>query len=100
MTYKQTYILFLLQWNQNWLAITDVMAKDMNESDMRNVVTALSKQVPQKLVLKGATKRCPCCNKYVTDSRCIKEHIKYCFACGQAFDWSDTVDEEHRGIAI
>jgi len=100
MTYKQTYLLFLMAWNQNWLASTDVMAKAMNESDMKNIVTALSKQIPLKLVLRGKTKRCPICNKYVTDSECTKLDIKYCVKCGQLFDWNETVDEEHKGIAI
>lgn len=96
MTMKQTLELFVLQWNSN----ADVTYKDFKEGDKDNVLIALSRQVPMKLVLTGKTKRCPTCNKYVTNYKKSRLDHYYCYHCGQKFDWSDTVDYEHRGIGI
>ena len=48
---------------------------------------ALRKQIPQKLIVTTSTKRCPSCNKQLTNKGCIHSKYNYCKWCGQALDW-------------
>ena len=57
------------------------------EIDM--AIKALRKQIPQKLIVTTSTKRCPSCNKQLTNKGCIHSKYNYCKWCGQALDWSE-----------
>ena len=50
---------------------------------------ALRKQIPQKLIVTTSTKRCPSCNKQLTNKGCIHSKYNYCKWCGQVLDWSE-----------
>ena len=50
---------------------------------------ALRKQIPQKLIVTTSTKRCPSCNKQLTNKGCIHSKYNYCKWCGQALDWGE-----------
>ena len=56
-------------------------------------IEALEKQIPQKVInmgyFYGYACHCPACNKMVTNSSGIKG--SYCYHCGQALDWSETL---------
>lgn len=92
MTYEQTREQFLLSWNSN--AYLNMCTSD----DMKNVITALNKQIPVKptklvsklLIAEGWTYKCPTClsacgeNRYHPEVTC--DNV-YCTQCGQALDW-------------
>lgn len=94
MTYEQTKEQLLLAWNSN--AYLNICESD----DMRNVINALSKQIPMKpkkltyklLLDAGWIYECPSCgcacgeNKYHPE---VTQDDMYCTQCGQKLDWSN-----------
>lgn len=89
MTYEQTREQFLLACNSN--AYLNMCTSD----DMKNVITALDKQIPMKPV---HNEHCPVCNTEVSyyyvdldmvnGDRKVLVYDNYCTCCGQAIDWS------------
>lgn len=92
MTYEQTREQFLLAWNSN--AYLNICASD----DMRNIITALDRLTPKKVVLDGDDESdyvyCPCCNACIGSNEFVWEDFYYrewrpmhCQECGQAMIW-------------
>ena len=89
MTNEQTIEQFLLAWNSN------AYLNMCESSDMINVINALEKQIPKKVLESGKYGfACPSCKE---DSGIQKEDIyiydmdppKYCCNCGQKLSWED-----------
>lgn len=51
---------------------------------------ALEKQIPKKLIIIGVEKCCPVCKEGICLNGDDGNYGDYCYACGQALDWSDT----------
>ena len=47
----------------------------------------VERATPKKLVATRHTKRCPSCNRYMSDIKNAHKNIKFCPSCGQALDW-------------
>lgn len=57
--------------------------------NVKIVIDALKKQIPQKLICIDVEKCCPICKEgicLIGDDGC---YGNYCLNCGQALDWSD-----------
>lgn len=48
----------------------------------------VDKATPKKLVATRHTRRCPSCNRQMSDINNAHPNIKFCPNCGQALDWS------------
>ena len=89
MTIKQTHELITTMINSN------VLLKDMDSSDMKNIADALGKQIPQAPHYEGDgysdgeivydTWICPSCEE---SFEIDYENHDYCPYCGQRIDWS------------
>ena len=66
-----------------------VLQYDENKS--REYLEALQKLVekatPKKLVATRHTRRCPSCNRQMSDINNAHPNMKFCPNCGQALDW-------------
>lgn len=58
--------------------------------EIKAVLSAAKKQIPKKLRETTSTKRCPSCNKQVSNKGNIHRNYRFCRWCGQALDWSET----------
>ena len=92
MTYEQTREQFLLAWNSN--GYLNMCTSD----DMHNVVVALDKQIPHKVVCEGDDESdyvyCPYCRTCIGSNEMVWEDFYYrnwkpihCQECGQAMIW-------------
>ena len=63
--------------------------REIHDESIELAVDALRKQIPQKLIVTTSTKRCPSCNKQLTNKGCIHSKYNYCKWCGQALDWGE-----------
>lgn len=92
MNNEQTREQFLLALNSN--AYIGMCTCD----DMKNVINALDKQIPKKVVFDGDDESdyvyCPCCNECIGSNEMVWEDFYYrdwkpiyCRECGQAMIW-------------
>ena len=92
MTYEQTREQFLLALNSN--AYLNMCTSD----DMKNVVVALDKQIPYKVVCDGDDESdyvyCPYCRTCIGSNEFVWQDFyyrdwkpMYCQECGQAMIW-------------
>jgi predicted RNA-binding Zn-ribbon protein involved in translation (DUF1610 family) len=49
----------------------------------------VERSTPKKLVATRHTRRCPSCNRQMSDINNAHPNMKFCPNCGQALDWRD-----------
>lgn len=49
----------------------------------------VERATPKKLVATRHTRRCPSCNRQMSDINNAHPNMKFCPTCGQALDWRD-----------
>lgn len=49
----------------------------------------VDKATPKKLVATRHTRRCPSCNRQISNINNSHQNIKFCPNCGQALDWGE-----------
>lgn len=57
----------------------------------------VERATPKKLVATRHTRRCPSCNRQMSDINNAHPNMKFCPNCGQALDWIDE-DERKRNV--
>lgn len=63
--------------------------KEEQESHSEDVAQAklVERATPKKLVATRHTRRCPSCNRQMSDIDNAHPNMKFCPNCGQALDW-------------
>lgn len=59
------------------------------EANIEPLRELIERATPTKLRKTSFTRRCPSCNRQMSDSKNVHLNIKFCPSCGQALDWSD-----------
>lgn len=54
-----------------------------------NLRELVERATPKKLVATRHTRRCPSCNRQMSDINNAHPNMKFCPNCGQALDWQD-----------
>lgn len=49
----------------------------------------VERATPKRLIATKRTRRCPSCNRQMSDINNTHPNIKFCQNCGQALDWED-----------
>ena len=52
-----------------------------------NLKELVERATPKKLVATRHTRRCPSCNRQMSDINNAHPNMKFCPNCGQALDW-------------
>lgn len=63
------------------------------EANIKPLIELIERATPTKLRKTRFTRRCPSCNRQMSDFKNAHPNIKFCPKCGQAIDWSE--DEHH-----
>ena len=70
----------------------DVVYERIKNSFIEPVIKPLRELIeratPTKLRKTRFTRRCPSCNRQMSDFKTAHPNIKFCPSCGQAIDWS------------
>ena len=56
---------------------------------MTNEQIQMKRATPTKLIKTKHTRRCPSCNRQMSNSKNAHPNIKFCPNCGQALDWGE-----------
>lgn len=70
-------------WNENKLYGT------ASRGYLEILQVLVDKATPKKLVATRHTRRCPSCNRQMSDINNAHPNMKFCPNCGQALDWGE-----------
>lgn len=82
-------------------AVFDVYADGYNQprtaqecyfSAFETLQELVERATPKKLVATRHTRRCPACNRQMSDINNAHPNMKFCPNCGQALDWRNEDD--------
>ena len=59
------------------------------EANIKPLRELIERATPTKLRKTSFTRRCPSCNRQMSDSKNVHLNIKFCPSCGQALDWNE-----------
>lgn len=77
-----------------------MVRKDLNQLPSDNEIfdsmdtlrELVERATPKKLVATRHTRRCPACNRQMSDINNAHPNMKFCPNCGQTLDWRDEDD--------